>query len=269
MNMKTFKKRGALTHFQILSEISKQDPHLKQKDLAKSLGITIQAVSENIKTLIEMGYITSKDGRSPYKITQEGIDKVKRDAISLRKYTDSVLETMNHYKTIWPAIAKEDLKKDDIVGLYMDDGVLYAHKKEENATGVVLDDAEAGRDVSLTNLTGIIDMSVGEVTVIIVPTIKDGGSKACDLELIKTIFENGTNSGAEIDKVAVAGTVARAIAGILDIDIDIEFAAPQATANAARKGLNVIAICVGDMSKSFIRELENEKIKFNIIDGGK
>ena len=51
--MKTFKKRGALTHFQILSEISKQDPHLKQKDLAKSLGITIQAVSENIKTLIE------------------------------------------------------------------------------------------------------------------------------------------------------------------------------------------------------------------------
>ena len=36
----------------------------------------------------------------------------------------------------------EDLKKDDIVGLYMEDGVLYAHKKEENATGVVLDDAE-------------------------------------------------------------------------------------------------------------------------------
>ena len=114
--MKSFKKRGALTHFQILSEISKQDPHLKQKDLANKLGITIQAVSENIKTLIEQGYITSKDGRSPYKITQAGIDKVKKDAISLRKYSDSVLETMNHYKTIWPAIATEDLKKDDIVG---------------------------------------------------------------------------------------------------------------------------------------------------------
>ena len=112
--MKTFKKRGTLTHFQILSEISKQDPHLKQKDLANKLGITIQAVSENIKTLIELGYISSKDGRSPYKITQKGIEKVKKDAISLRKYSDSVLETMNHYKTIWPAIAKEDLKKDDL-----------------------------------------------------------------------------------------------------------------------------------------------------------
>ena len=263
--MKAFKKRGALTHFQILSEISKQDPHLKQKDLAEKLDITIQAVSENIKTLIELGYITSKDGRSPYKITQSGIDKVKKDAISLRKYSDSVLETMNHYKTIWPAIAKEDLKKDDIVGLYMDDGVLYAHKKEENATGIVLEDAEENMDVALTKLTGIIDMNVGEVTVINVPTIKDGGSKASDLELIKNVYEKGTNSGEEIDKIAVAGTVSRAIVKKLGWSIDIEYAAPQATANAARKGLNVLAICVGDMSKAFTRELENEKIKYNII----
>ena len=129
--------------------------------MAEKLDITIQAVSENIKTLIELGYITSKDGRSPYKITQEGIDKVKRDAISLRKYSDSVLETMNHYKTIWPAIASEDLEKNQMAGLYMDDGILYAHKKSENATGIVLEDAEAGSDVALTNLTGIIDMTVG------------------------------------------------------------------------------------------------------------
>ena len=267
--MKAFKKRGALTHFQILSEISKQDPHLKQKDLANTLGITIQAVSENIKTLIDLGYITSKDGRSPYKITQKGIDKVKRDAISLRKYSDSVLETMNYYKTIWPAIAKEELKKDDIVGLYMDDGVLYAHKKEENATGVVLDDAEANMDVSLTNLTGLIDLNVGEVTVINLPTIKDGGSKACDIDLIKNVYERGTNNGEKIDKIAISGTVARAVINKLNLPLDIEYAAPQATANAARKGLNVLALCVGEMSKAFTRELEKEKIKYNIIDGKK
>ena len=176
---------------------------------------------------------------------------------------------MNHYKTIWPAIAKENLEKDDIVGLFMEDGVLYAHKKEENATGVVLDDAEEDMDVALTNLTGIIDMNVGEVTVINVPTIKDGGSKASDLELIKNVYDKGTNSGEEIDKIAVAGTVSRAIVKKLGLSIDIEYAAPQATANAARKGLNVLAICVGDMSKAFTRELENEKIKYNIIDGGK
>ena len=265
--MKAFKKRGALTHFQILSEISKQDPHLKQKDLADKLGITVQAVSENIKTLTELGLITSKDGRSPYKITQAGIEKVKKDAINLRKYSDSVLETMNHYKTTWPAITLEDVKKDQIVGLFMDDGVLYAHVGEENAAGIVLEDAEANTDVALTNLTGIIDLTVGEVIVINVPTIKDGGSRACDLNLIKRIYEQGTNTGKKIDKVAISGTVARAVAMKLEIPIDIQFAAPQATANAARKGLNILAICVGDMSKAFIRELENEKIKFDIIDG--
>ncbi len=267
--MKAFKKRGALTHFQILSEISKQDPHLKQKDLAETLGITIQAVSENIKTLLELGYITSKDGRSPYKITQSGIDKVKRDAISLRKYSDSVLETMNHYKTIWPAIASEDLKKDTTVGLYMEDGVLYAHNAEENARGLVLNNATKDSDVALTNLTGIIDMSVGEAIVINIPTIKEGGSEATDLNLIREVYEKGTNTGMKIDKVAVAGTIARVVANKLGLKIDIEFAAPQACANAARKGLNVLALCVGDMTKSFIRELENEKIKYNTIDGRK
>ena len=267
--MKAFKKRGALTHFQILSEISKQNPHLKQKDLAETLGITIQAVSENIKTLIEQDYITSKDGRSPYKITQKGIDKVKRDAISLRKYSDSVLETMNHYKTVWPAIAKEDLKKDEIVGLYMESGVLYAHKKEEDATGVVLDDAKEGYDVALSNLTGLIDISIGEAVVVNLPTIKEGGSKNVNIELIKNIYNRGTTNGKKIDRIAIAGTVSRAVANRLNLPVTIEYAAPQATANAARKGLNVLALCVGDMTKAFTRELEEQKIKFDIIDGGK
>ena len=112
-------------------------------------------------------------------------------------------------------------------------------------------------------------MSVGEVTVINLPTIKDGGSKACDLNLIKNVYDKGTNSGDKFDKVAVAGTVARAVVNKLEIPLDIEYAAPQASANAARKGLNILAICVGEMSKAFTRELENEKIKFNIIDGAK
>ena len=107
--MKIFKKRGEMTHFQILSEISKNEPNLKQKDLAERLGITIQAVSENIKTLIEQGYITSEDGRSPYTITQQGIAKVKKDAIALRKYSDETLEIMNYYKSVWPAIAKSSM----------------------------------------------------------------------------------------------------------------------------------------------------------------
>ena len=69
--MKIFRKRGEITYFQILGEISKQDPYLLQKDIAERLNITSQAVSENIKTLIDEGYITSSSGKSPYKLTKK------------------------------------------------------------------------------------------------------------------------------------------------------------------------------------------------------
>lgn len=126
-----------------------------------------------------------------------------------------------------------------------------------------------GCDVALSNLTGLIDMTIGEAVVINLPTIKEGGSNKANLELIKSVYEQGTTNGRKIDRVAIAGTVSRAVANMLDLPVTIEYAAPQATANAARKGLNVLALCVGDMTKSFTRELEEQKIKFDIIDGGK
>ena len=54
--MRIFKNKGEFTKFQILAKIAQQEPHLKQKDIADELGITVQAVSENIKTLVKEGY---------------------------------------------------------------------------------------------------------------------------------------------------------------------------------------------------------------------
>ena len=89
--MKAFKKRGALTHFQILSEISKQDPHLKQKDLAKKLGITIQAVSENIKTLkiytIEKELTTSWDINTITNKITDTITTLEKKAYTPKNYS--------------------------------------------------------------------------------------------------------------------------------------------------------------------------------------
>ncbi len=268
--MDIFKKRGAMTKFQILSEISKQEAHLKQKDLADRLGITVQAVSENIKSLIDEGYITSKDGRSPYKITQEGIKKVKKDAVTLRKYSDSVLEIMNHYQSVWPAIAKEDIEKGDTVGLFMKDGILYASHSNQSASATAISDAKAGEDVALGELNGMIELNVGNVLIITIPTIKEGGSASADLELIKTIYEEGFKEwgdNKQIDKVAAVGTVSHAVANKLNIPIDIQFATAPSTASAARKGLNVMALSVGNMTKSFIKAVEAEDIKYNVIDG--
>ena len=242
--MEILQKRGALTHFQILGEISKQEPNLKQKDLAERLGITIQAVSENIKTLTELGYITSKDGRAPYKITQKGINKVKKDAITLRKYSDSVLETMTYYKSTWPAIAKEDLKEGDEVGLYMEDGRLYASiNAQTNAYADVILDTKKGFDVALTNLKGTIEIKESKILIITLPPIKQGGSSI--------------------------GTTSHVIANNLGIPIDIEFGVSEAAQSAIRKGLNVLILSIGDMSKNISKDLEDANIPYQVVDAKK
>lgn len=270
--MEIFKKRGAMTHFQILSEISKQEPHLKQKDLAERLGITIQAVSENIKTLIEEGYITSKDGRSPYKITQDGIAKVKRDAITLRKYSDGVLETMNYYKSVWPAIANENLKEGEIVGLFMNNGLLYAtNESNKSATAEVLTSTKKGFDVALTNLKGTIDLKEGQALIISIPTIKEGGSKETKMDFVKDIYESKYSEWGinQIDKVGTIGTISHVVANNLDIPIDIEFATAASAVSVIKKGLNVLIIVVGNMTKNISKSLEDANIKYNIIDAKK
>ncbi|BAW31331.1 MAG TPA: winged helix-turn-helix transcriptional regulator [Methanothermobacter sp.] len=257
--MRAFKKKGELTRFQILAEIAENQPHIRQRDIAEKLGITVQAVSENIKTLTDQGYLEPGDGRSYYKLTKKGIEKLKGEAITLRKYADSVLETMSTYKSTWPAIAKEDLKRGEEVEIFMENGILYAKKRKDGqAHGKVLHDAKKGEDVALTELSGLINLKKGKVTILVLPRINEGGSRAANLQKIKKIYEQ------DYDKVGVMGTVARAVADKLNLRVDFEFATPEATLAAAKRGLNVLVLAVGRMSKSIARKLEEENIEYKM-----
>jgi len=257
--MRVFKKKGELTRFQILAEIAENQPHIRQRNIAEKLGVTVQAVSENIKALTDQGYIEPRDGRSYYKLTKRGLEKLKREAITLRKYVDSVLETMSTYKSIWPAMAKENLKKGDEVELFMEDGVLYAKKRTDGQShGKVLQDAEKGEDVALTELSGLINLRKGRVTILVLPRINEGGSRAANLQKIKKIYNQG------YDKVGIMGTVARAAANKLNLRVDFEFATPEATLAAVKRGLDVLVLAVGRMSKNIARKLEGENIEYKI-----
>lgn len=258
--MKIFKKKGELTRFQILGEIARNEPHLRQKDIAHKLGITIQAVSENIKSLVEEGYVESGGGRFRYKITKKGIERIKKEALALRNYSDEVLETMNSYKSVWPAIAEEDLKSGEEVGLYMRDGTLYASKNEATAHAEVLSSALAGEDVALTGLGGTIELKPGNVVILVLPTINQGGSKSSDLDKIVQIYKSG------FDRVGIMGTVSRALVDKLEIKADFEFATPQSTVAAAKRGLNILVFAVGKMKNSITRRLDEEGIQYTLED---
>lgn len=258
--MKIFKKKGELTRFQILSEIARNEPHLRQKDIANKLGITIQAVSENIKSLVEEGYVESGGGRFRYKITKKGIERIKREALALRNYSEEVLETMNSYKSVWPAIAEENLESGEEVGLYMRDGTLYASKKEAKAHAEVLSSSLAGEDVALIGLGGTIELKPGNVVILVLPTINQGGSRSSDLDKIMEVYKKG------FDRVGIMGTVSRALVDKLEINIDFEFATPQSTVAAAKRGLDVLIFAVGKMKNSITRRLDEEGIQYTLED---
>ncbi|MCE7698838.1 MAG: winged helix-turn-helix transcriptional regulator [Methanobacterium paludis] len=310
--MKVFKKKGELTHFQILAEIARGQPHLRQKDIADKLGITVQAVSENIKNLVDEGFVETGMGRSKYKITKRGIEKVKTEAANLRKYADNVLETMNTYKSVWPAIARQKLKPGEKVWLEMENGTLYATKEKKSAYAEVLNEATTyksvwpaiarqklkpgekvwlemengtlyatkekksayaevlneatmGEDVALIKLGGTIELKPGSVVILKLPTINQGGSRACDLEKIISIYEKGSDN-MRFDRVGEMGTVSRAVTEKLDIKADFEFATPDATLAAAKRGLNVLVFAVGKMTKSITRKLDSEGVNYVIED---
>lgn len=258
--MKIFKKKGELTRFQILGEIARNEPHLRQKDIGEKLGITVQAVSENIKSLVEEGYVESGSARYRYKITKKGIERIKKEALALRNYSEEVLETMNTYKSVWPAIAEEDLQTGEEVGLFMKNGTLYASKKPAPAHAEVLFDSKVGEDVALIGLGGTIELTTGNVVILVLPTINQGGSKETDLEKVIEVYKKG------FDRVGIMGTVSRAVVDKLEIKADFEFATPQSTVAAAKRGLDVLVFAVGKMKNSITRRLDAEEIHYTLED---
>ena len=258
--MKVFKNKGELTRFQILGEIARSQPHLRQKDIAEKLGITIQAVSENIKTLVEEGYMETGDGRSNYTITKDGVERIKREAKILKNYSEDIIDIMNSYKTIWPAIAAENLEEGETVGIYMEDGILYASHKQASAYGVVLTSVDKGEDVALESLSGVIDIKRGIVTIVVLPTIKEGGSRATDLDRVKEIYDSG------FDRVGVMGTVARAVTNKLNLPIDFEFGLAETSITASQKGMNTLILTVGKMRNNLISKLEEKEVQYTLED---
>lgn len=261
--MKVFKKKGELTKFQILADIARGQPHLRQKDIADKLGITVQAVSENLKTLVDEGWVETGSGQSRYKITKRGIEKVKTEANNLRKYADQVIDTMNTYKSVWPAIAQDNMKEGESVWLKMEDGTLYAVKEETSARAEVLHDALKGEDVALASLSGTIELEPGFVVIMKLPTINQGGTRACDLDNVQKILEKYE---ARVQKVGVMGTVSRSLVNKLGIEPDFEFATPQAAVAAASRGLNVMVFVVGKMTRTLTHRLDEKDINYIIED---
>ena len=82
--------KGEFTKFQILLEVMRNQPHIKQKDISEKLGITIQAISKYFKKLAEEGLLEVGSERSDYRLTPKAIIKLRENVRSLESYVTEV-----------------------------------------------------------------------------------------------------------------------------------------------------------------------------------
>jgi|SRR5665648_215290 len=258
------KDKGEFTKFQILLEVMRHQPHIKQKDISDKLGITIQAISKYFKKLTKEGLLEAGRERADYHLTPKGVTKLREDMRNLENYINEIKHDLK-IERAWPAIATQAVKAGQEVGLIMKEGIMYTITTDSpltQAKGTALADAQSGEDLGLKDLHGKVKVKHGKILIVKLPSIRKGGSHATDMTKVRAFYDE-----FKPDRIGVMGAVGRAVLSKLDHKADIEFGISRSAAIAASRGLNVFVLVVGRMVNRMIQEIDqiNMKSGGNII----
>ncbi len=252
------RNRNLDTKFQILVQIAANQPNIQQKDIAQKLDITPQAVSEYIKEMMKDGSLTS-DGRSRYRVTTEGVNWVLKAIRKLRGYLTFVERSITNI-TVCAAVAGCDLSQGQVVGLEMKDGLLFATDAlGKAAKGVAVSDARKGEDVGVSNIEGIIELEIGRMTVLKVPSIQRGSSRNVDLAKLKK----------ELNKKELVGAIGiEALIALRRIGIEPHYlyGVTEGAIEAAHSGLSFLILCTDDAIPDLLKRLEEENLRYELLD---
>ncbi|MDD1661383.1 MAG: winged helix-turn-helix transcriptional regulator [Methanomicrobiales archaeon] len=253
------RSKSEATRFQILVEIAENQPAIRQQEIAGKLGVTPQAVSEYIRELVEDGMVSAQ-GRGRYEVTRAGIEWVVNHAEVLETYARHIRRDIIHQVSVWTALAAENLKKGDQVGVYMENGWLYASPgQQRSATGTATMDARAHEDVGVARLNGIIEHREGTIHVCKVPRIERGGSRRVRRDLLKEV-------AGRAQVVAAVGLEAWVALEGIGRRPDMFFGAREGVIEAAFHGLDCAIVIVDEEFTDFLKRLEAAGLGYIIHD---
>ena len=256
--IEVLKNKNVTTKFQTLVEIANSGPSVQQRDIAKKLDITPQAISDYIAQLIKEKMLVS-EGRSSYRVTNEGVKNwIIQMLKELNDYTDYIQRAITNI-SICTAIAENDLERNQRVSLKMKEGLLFATSNSSHeATGITVSSARAGEDIGITDIEGIVPMQLGKVTILKIPGIQKGGSNNVNYAGLKKYLKKRSftvSLGLE-SFVALRKTGADFC----------HYGAAEAAIEAAKSGLGPLVVCVENETSGLIARLEKEKIAYEIAD---
>jgi putative transcriptional regulator len=184
---------------------------------------------------------------------------VLANAESLEAYARHIRRDIIQQVSVWTAIAAEDLRAGDEVGVYMKVGFLYAGKKSLAATGTVIADAKKDEDVGVARLNGIIEHHEGMIHVCKVPRIQHGGSRKVQKDQLKSI-----TGGARL--VAAVGLEAWIALNAVGRKPDLFFGAREGVIEAAFHGIDCAIVIVDEEFTDFLKRLESVELQYIIHD---
>lgn len=193
-------------------------------------------------------------------MTNQGVGWLITQTDDLRQFVDHVSEDVIGQVNIEAAIATTEISDGEVVTLTMQDGLLRARAGDTgNATAVAVTDATAGQDVGITNFNGVVDYQLGTVTIVSVPQVQKGGSRAIDTARVTAMATNN-------DLVAATGAEATAVANAEDIEPNIRFGSVTAVQEAATKGLDVLLVASKDMLSKHTDRLREQNVSYELVD---
>jgi putative transcriptional regulator len=251
-------KRNA-TRYQILVKIAERQPAVSQQEIADDIGITSQAVSNYLQELVEQGHV-DKHGRGRYEVTKEGVDWLISQTDALRSFVEHVSEDVIGQVEVESALATAPIAEGEAVSLSMRDGYLRATPGDAGtATAVAVTHADAGQEVGVTDFEGVVDYDLGTVTVVSVPTVRNGGSRRVAAGRVAQL-------AAEHDLIAVSGTEAAAVAHDATLVPDLRFGTEEGVREAATKGLDVLLLAVVGSLSAHTDKLQDGSIGYEVVD---
>ncbi len=244
--------KSKITKLLILLEIAKG--RRKLREIAESIDVTVQAVSEYMKELEREGLVHN------WKIRPRGFAFISSAIEEIGEFVHTASDLIKKER-VTEAIAGEPIKKGERVGLFMKNGYLWAYKKDSSSTGIALNDAEPMQDVGVSSLQGIIEFERGKVKVYGMPSIECGGSRAVDRNFIKHILD----SKPENTKVGIWGIVPYLSIKNLT-SIDFEFSAVNAAVDAAYRGIDSILFVSHEYLPYALQILQEKGVEYVVHD---
>ncbi|HOJ97013.1 MAG TPA: MarR family transcriptional regulator [Methanospirillum sp.] len=252
------KNKRDVTRFQILVDIAAHQPAIRQQEIAAGLGVTPQAISDYVRELTEEGLLKAP-GRGRYEVTREGVEWILHNAEVLESFAKHVRNDIIKQVSVWTAIAAEDLKKGDPVGVYMKNGLLYASKQPQSANGTVVSDTPKGEDAGVAALEGIITHRESTVLVCKVPRVERGGSRKVRLDALKEVI-------SRVTVVACVGLEAWVSLKKIDRVPDLYFGSREGSVEAALHGIPCAIVIVDEFFTDFLKQLEQADLSYEIHD---